>query len=80
MATSKARHPGGRPRRRVPCEWGKRIEEMAKARGLNRTKLAERVGIHYVSMWQLIMGETRPTMETACKLADALRVPLDKLR
>jgi len=42
--------------------------------------LAERVGITPVSLWQFLMGEARPRLETAGRLADALGVPLDKLR
>jgi DNA-binding XRE family transcriptional regulator len=70
----------GRPRRKVPSAWGIRIEAMASRSGLSRTQLADRIGISYVSMWQLLMGQTKPKMETACRLADALGVPLDKLR
>jgi transcriptional regulator with XRE-family HTH domain len=80
MARVKERHAGGRPRRKVPSEWGKRVEAMATRRGLTRSELASRVGISYVSMWLLIMGRTRPKMETACRLADVLGVSLDKLR
>lgn len=80
MATVGKRHAGGRPRRRTPCAWGRRLESLAKSKGLTRTDLAERIGVRYVSLWQFIMGETRPSLGTACKLADALGVPLDKLR
>lgn len=80
MATAAKGQVGGRPQRRTPCAWGRRVEAMAKARGLTRTTLAKRIGVHYVSLWQFIMGDTRPSMDTACKLADALGVPLDKLR
>jgi transcriptional regulator with XRE-family HTH domain len=81
MATANSqRHPGGRPRKNTPCEWGRRVDALAKKRGLTRSELAERVGIRYVSLWGLIMGLSRPKMDTACKLADALGVPLDKLR
>ena len=75
-----AKHAGGRPRTRVPTPWGQRVDAMAKRRGLTRRDLAERVGITYVSLWQFIMGDTRPRLETAGRLADALGVPLDKLR
>jgi hypothetical protein len=42
--------------------------------------LADRLGITYPSMWALIMGKSKPSMETFFKLADVLGVPLDKLR
>lgn len=80
MATVSKRQLGGRPQRRTPCEWGRRVEAMAKARGLTRTTLAKRIGVRYVSLWQFIMGEASPSMDTACKLADVLGVSLDKLR
>lgn len=80
MATVTGRHAGGRPRRKTPCAWGRRVEAMARTRGLSRTELAERVGITYVSLWGFLMGNSRPSLQTACKLADVLRVPLDKLR
>ncbi len=78
--SSRSKPSGGRPRNRVPSEWGLRVEAMAAKRGLTRSELAEKIGISYVSMWQLLMGQTKPKMETACRLADALGVPLDKLR
>jgi len=82
MATKKQapRHPGGRPRKRTPTAWGQRIDKLAEQRGLSRRELAERVGITPVSLWQFLMGEARPRLETAGRLADALGVPLDKLR
>jgi transcriptional regulator with XRE-family HTH domain len=80
MATVSQKDIGGRPRQKTPCAWGRRVEAMARARGLSRTELAKRVGITYVSLWGFLMGNSRPSLQTACKLADALRVPLDKLR
>lgn len=82
MATRKkpARQPGGRPRKRTPTEWGQRVDKLAERRGLSRSELAERVGITPVSLWQFLMGKARPRLETAGRLADALGVPLDKLR
>jgi transcriptional regulator with XRE-family HTH domain len=53
---------------------------LAERRGLTRSELAERVGITPVSLWQFLMGKARPRLETAGRLADALGVPLDKLR
>jgi transcriptional regulator with XRE-family HTH domain len=73
-------HPGGRPRKRTPTAWGRRVDKLAEARGLTRRDLAERVGISPVSLWQFLMGQARPRLETAGRLADALGVPLDKLR
>jgi transcriptional regulator with XRE-family HTH domain len=82
MAATKKpqRHPGGRPRRRTPTEWGQRVDALAERRGLTRRELAERVGISPVSLWQFLMGQARPRLETAGRLADVLGVTLDKLR
>ena len=82
MATRKkpVRNLGGRPRRRTPTAWGQRVDQLAERRGLTRRELAERVGITPVSLWQFLMGEARPRLETAGRLADVLGVPLDKLR
>jgi transcriptional regulator with XRE-family HTH domain len=79
-AMRKTKQSGGRPRRRIPTAWGKRVDAMAEQRGLSRRELAERVGISPVSLWQFLMGDARPRLETAGRLADALGVPLDKLR
>lgn len=75
-----SRHPGGRPRQMQVCELGKRIERMAAARGWNRSDLAGRAGITPVSMWALCVGKSKPKFETICKIADALGVPVTKLR
>jgi transcriptional regulator with XRE-family HTH domain len=79
-AMRKTKTAGGRPRHRIPTAWGKRVDRLAEQRGLTRRQLAERVGISPVSLWQFLMGDARPRLETAGRLADALGVPLDKLR
>ena len=70
----------GRPRKRTPTPWGKRVDDLAAQRCLTRRELAERVGISPVSLWQFLMGKARPRLETAGRMADVLGVPLDKLR
>jgi transcriptional regulator with XRE-family HTH domain len=75
-----SRHPGGRPRQVKVCEWGKRLEALAAARGWNRSDLATKAGITPPSMWALCTGKSKPKFETICKIADALGVPLAKLR
>jgi transcriptional regulator with XRE-family HTH domain len=79
-AMRKTKPVGGRPRKCVPTPWGQRVDKLAERRGLTRSELAERVGITPVSLWQFLMGKARPRLETAGRLADALGVPLDKLR
>ena len=80
MATANnQRHPGGRPRKNQPCAWGKKVEAMAQKRGMSRRDLAEKADITYEGLWALLMGKAKPRLETACKLADALGVPVQKL-
>jgi transcriptional regulator with XRE-family HTH domain len=73
------RHPGGRPRQRKPCPWGKRVEDMAAKRGMSRRDLAEKAEITYEGLWALLMGKAKPRLDTACRLADALGVPVQTL-
>jgi transcriptional regulator with XRE-family HTH domain len=80
MATVSTKKVGGRPRRCTPSTWGRKVEMLAAKKSLTRSALADRLGITYPSMWALIMGKSKPSMETFCKLADILGVPLDKLR
>lgn len=80
MATATERHPGGRPRQLKVSAWGKRVESLAASKGWNRRDLAERAGITTVSLWALIVGKSKPKFETICKIADALGVPVTKLR
>lgn len=79
MATVQQRHAGGRPRKNQPCPWGLRVEALATKRGLSRRELAERAEITYEGLWALLMGKAKPRLETACKLAHALGVPVQKL-
>lgn len=78
MATVE-RHAGGRPRKNTPCAWGKKVEAMAIRRGLSRRELAERAEITYEGLWALLMGKAKPRLDTACRLATALGVPVQKL-
>lgn len=80
MAKVKERHPGGRPRRRQPTPWGRKIDSLAADRGLTRADLAREIDITYVALWQQIMGLTTPSIGTLCKLADVLNVSLDTIR
>jgi len=81
MATvSHDRHPGGRPRQVKLCPWGERVESLAAKKGWARRDLAERAGITTVSLWALLVGKSKPKFETICRLADALGVPVTKLR
>lgn len=80
MATASDRHPGGRPREVPVTRWGSVVEALAAKRGWTRRDLAEKAGIKEPSLWALIVGKSKPKFETICKLADALGVPVTKLR
>jgi transcriptional regulator with XRE-family HTH domain len=79
MATGSTRQAGGRPRKNTPCPWGRKVEALAARKGLSRRELAERAEITYEGLWALLMGKARPRLDTACKLAAALGVPVQKL-
>lgn len=72
MATASERHPGGRPRTRPLCREGRIIEAAAADKGMNRQDIADRVGISYVSVLRILVGDGQPTMTTAKKIAKAV--------
>jgi DNA-binding XRE family transcriptional regulator len=72
MATASERHPGGRPRTRPLCKEGRAIEEAASEKGMTRQDIADRVGITYVSVMRILVGDCQPTMTTAKKIAKAV--------
>ena len=75
-----ARHPGGRPRAVPVCEWGQRVEAIMRQRGMTRKDLADKAGIKPPSLWALLVGNSEPKFQTVCAIADALSVPVTKLR
>lgn len=80
MATGSKGQVGGRPREVPLSRWGDVVESLAAKRGWTRRDLAERAGIREPSLWALLVGKSKPKFETVCKLADALGVPVTKLR
>lgn len=74
------RHAGGRPRAVPVCEWGQRVEAIMRQRGMTRKDLADKAGIKPPSLWALLVGVSEPKFQTVCALADALSVPVTKLR
>lgn len=75
MATVSERHAGGRPRTREASELFRRIEAMAKKRGMRLDELANRAGVTLPCIYQL----NDPKVSTAKALADALGVTIDRL-
>jgi transcriptional regulator with XRE-family HTH domain len=61
------------------CAFGKRIEQLAKRRGLSRDELAALAELSTSGLHGILIGRNRPRLDTAAKLAEALGVPLTKL-
>jgi XRE family transcriptional regulator, regulator of sulfur utilization len=59
---------------------GAKIRAARLAAQLTQVQLAARVGIGQVSLSQIELGTSRPTVNTLFKIADALNVSLDLLR
>lgn len=72
MATVSERHAGGRPRTRTLCKEGRVIETAAEAKGMTRQDIADKVGVSYVSIMRILVGDGQPTMQTAKKIAKAV--------
>ena len=72
MATVSERHAGGRPRTRPLCNEGRIIEAAAHKRRMTRQDIADAVGITYVSVMRILVGDCQPTMDTAKKIAKSV--------
>jgi transcriptional regulator with XRE-family HTH domain len=53
-----------------------RLREWRERRGLSLRQLAERSGVHYVTIVSIESGRMSPTVATLEKLAEALSIPL----
>ena len=56
-----------------------RLKEWREKRGLSVRKLAERSGVHYVSIVKMENGKLDPQLSTALKLSAALGISLSQL-
>ena len=72
MATVSDRHAGGRPRTRSMCKEGRAIEAAATQLGLTRQDIADKVGVSYVTILRILVGDQQPAMATAKKIAKAV--------
>jgi transcriptional regulator with XRE-family HTH domain len=59
--------------------FGKRIQEIRKARGLSQEGLAERAGISPQYVSNIERGKENPTLDMLFSLADALKVGLTEM-
>lgn len=58
----------------------KNIKKLRKKHKLSQEELAQKAGITYSTLIKIESGANKnPTLQTICKIADALRVSLDEL-
>lgn len=79
MSSPPPRHPGGRPRRTLPCQLGQAIERAADRRGLRLDEVARAAGISLGSLYAIISGAQDPRISTVAALAEALGVTVGQL-
>jgi transcriptional regulator with XRE-family HTH domain len=65
--------------KKVVEKLGKRIAALRKERGMSQAKLAEKIRSTPQWVSQLERGTRSPTVDTLCKLANALDVTLGEL-
>jgi len=63
-----------------PVWWrGKVLRKIREKRGMTQTALAERVGVHRVTIAYLESGARQPSMDLLQRLAKALKVKVAEL-
>ncbi len=60
--------------------FGEQLRRLREQRGWTQAQLAERAGVDRVSIARYETAARAPDFETACRLADALGVKLERLR
>lgn len=65
----------------MPSHWwrGKVLKKIREKRGLTQTALADKVGVHQVTIARIETGERNPSMDLLQRLAKTLRVKVGKL-
>ena len=56
-----------------------KLAELRKSKGLSQQRLSDLSGVARVTIARFELGTQSPTLETLKRLADALKVPIDKL-
>ena len=59
---------------------GKRIAELRKEKGLSQFKLAQLSGIDSSNIGKIELGKLNPSLDTLCKISDALDLELDYMK
>jgi transcriptional regulator with XRE-family HTH domain len=60
-------------------EFGVRVTQLRERQQLSMTQLAALLGIDYMQVSRYEKGQTLPSLDTAARLAQALKVSLDEL-
>lgn len=69
------------PKTSQPANFAGRLRSLRTAAGLSLRELAARAGIGHATIGHLETGQNAtPSFATACALADALGVPVERLR
>jgi|SanBayMetagenome_1026888.scaffolds.fasta_scaffold48311_1 transcriptional regulator with XRE-family HTH domain len=69
----------GRPAYLPLAPFGVRLQRRMDELGITRPDLARRSGIHHVTIWRWMKGQSRVTLEDAVRLAKALRCGVESL-
>lgn len=69
-----------KPAESIPATFARRLRELREAAGLTRNALAVRAGVCPSNLDRMERGERACTWETACRLADAIGVSVQKFR
>lgn len=56
-----------------------RLQEILDERGIKRDWLAEKVGISYKTLSNLMQNKYNTSLAVALKIADILKLPVDKI-
>lgn len=68
------------PTKRKPLPFAERLRSLRAAAALSQRDLAARAGIGQATVAHYERGSREPTFDAACRLADGLGVPVEKLR
>lgn len=62
-----------------PATFAERLDAAMSAAGMNQTQLAAAVGVSKQTVSAWIKGRNIPQLDLACKVARALKIPLERL-
>lgn len=77
---AKRKQKGDGWRGRAPSGFGARLRALRTSAGLTQGQLADRAGIHRVTVAKLEAGTQEPAWPLVCALAEALGILVDEFR